>query len=43
MGGGQEALDGDAVEVEHLRAGELPVSHLVEAERFAVEALPAWA
>src|SRR5262249_51611469 len=32
----EELLDGDGVEVEHLRAGELPVSHLVEAERFAV-------
>jgi DNA-binding Lrp family transcriptional regulator len=37
---GHEALDGDGVEVEHLRAGELPVSNLVEVERFAVEALP---
>jgi len=40
-GRGEEALHGDGVEIEHLRASELCVSYLVEAEHLTVEALPA--
>src|SRR5262249_47933253 len=37
--GGGEPEDGGGVEVEHLRAGELPVPDLVEAQCFHVEPL----
>src|SRR5215469_8510234 len=37
----EEAEDGGGVEVEHLRAGELPVPHRVQAQRFHVEPLTA--
>jgi len=39
-GPGEEAADRRGVEVEHLRAGELPLTHAVKAENLTVEAVP---